>query len=254
MELSWEIYLLLWAAGLLGGFVDSIAGGGGIITVPVLLAVGIPPHVVLGTNKLQASFGSVTASTHYARSELVDIRKTVPGIAFTALGALIGTFTIQQIEPEFLKLILPILLAAIFIYVLLSPQQGKHDTNPIAHPLLFYLAAGLGIGFYDGFFGPGTGNFWTIAFITLLGYNIKKATAHTKIMNAASNLVSLAAFAFSGYIMIIPGIVMGSGQLIGSSIGAHMVLKKGTGFVRIFFLFVVAVTIGRLIYKNYFPD
>ena len=254
MELSWEIYLLLWAAGLLGGFVDSIAGGGGIITVPVLLATGFSPHMALGTNKLQACFGSVTASTHYARSELVDIRKTRYGIVFTAIGALIGAIAIQKLSPEFLNRVLPILLIAIFVYVLLSPQRGKHDTHPVAHQLLFYLTAGLAIGFYDGFFGPGTGNFWTISFIIFLGHNMKKATAHTKIMNATSNLVSLAAFAIGGNIMIIPGIVMGSAQLIGASLGARMVLKKGTGFVRIFFLCVVAVTIAKVIYSSYFSE
>ena len=252
MELGWEIYLLLWGAGLLGGFVDSIAGGGGIITVPILLAVGMPPHMALGTNKLQASFGSVTASVHYSRSELVDIRKVKSGIAFTAIGALIGTLAIQMISPEFLNRVLPILLTGIFIYVLFSPERGKHDTHPAANPLLFYLAAGLGIGFYDGFFGPGTGNFWTICFILFLGHNMKKATAHTKIMNATSNLISLAAFAIGGNILIVPGIIMGSAQLLGASLGAHMVLKKGTGFVRIFFLCVVAVTIGKVVYSSYF--
>lgn len=252
MELTLGHYILLCGAGLFGGFVDSIAGGGGIITVPMLMAVGLDPHLALGTNKLQACFGSCTASIHYARSELVDIKKTLAGILFTAIGALAGTIVIQLINADFLKQILPGLLVAIFLYLLFSPSLGKLDAHPVVHPFLFYLSAGLAIGFYDGFFGPGTGSFWMVAFVILMGQNLRKATGHTKVMNATSNLVSLAAFTLGGNVLLLPGIVMGLGQLVGASLGAHMVIRRGTKFVRIFFLCVVAITIGKLIYSTYF--
>lgn len=245
-------YGLLWGAAFLAGFVDSIAGGGGIITVPALLAMGLDPHVALGTNKLQACFGSCTASLHYTRGNLVDPKQTVEGILFTAAGAAAGTIAIQMIHAPCLKLLLPVLLAGIFLYLLFSPDLGRLDSRPVVHPFLFYLAAGLGLGFYDGFFGPGTGSFWTIAFVVFMGQNLKKATAHTKIMNAASNLVSLAAFLVGGKVLFVPGLLMGTGQLLGATLGAHMVIKKGTRFVRAFFLCVVALTIAKVIYSTYF--
>lgn len=251
MELTLQIGFLLLGTGFVAGFVDAIAGGGGIITIPVLLAVGFDPHLALGTNKLQACFGSCTASIHYARSDLVDVRQTVSGILFTAMGALVGTVTIQLIDADFLRLVLPALLTAIFVYLLFSPTAGRLDSHPVVRPFAFYLLAGLAIGFYDGFFGPGTGSFWTMAFVVFMGHNLKKATAHTKIMNATSNLVSLAAFMIGGKVLLLPGVIMGAGQLLGATLGAHMVIRKGTKFVRIFFLCVVAITIGKLIYSTY---
>ena len=252
MELTVEIYILLCVTGAFAGFVDAIAGGGGIITIPMLLAVGLDPHLALGTNKLQACFGSCTASIHYARSELVDIKKTLAGIIFTAIGALAGTIAIQLIDAEFLKQMLPGLLVVIFLYLLFSPKLGHLDKHPVIHPFMFYLVAGLAIGFYDGFFGPGTGSFWMVAFVMFMGHNMRKATGHTKVMNATSNVISLAAFAIGGQVMLLPGIVMGLGQLVGASLGAHMVIRRGTKFVRVFFLCVVALTIAKLIYSTYF--
>jgi uncharacterized protein len=252
MELSIYSYIILWFVAFLAGFVDSIAGGGGIITIPVFLAMGFDPHVALGTNKLQASFGSCIASVHYARSNLVDIKLTLEGILFTAVGAAMGTYVIQQISADFLSLILPALLTAIFIYLLFSPNTGKLDKHPVVHKSFFYFAAGLIIGFYDGFFGPGTGSFWMAAFVVFLGHNLRKAAAHTKIMNATSNLVSLTVFIIGGKILFIPGIIMGSAQLLGATLGSRMVIKKGTGFVRVFFLIVVAITIAKLIHSTYF--
>jgi len=243
--------MILWLAGLFAGFVDSIAGGGGIITIPVLLAAGFDPHTALGTNKLQASFGSFTASIHYTRGKLVEPSKLAAGICFTAVGALLGTAAIQLISAEVLQMIIPGLLIAIFLYILFSPELGHIDSRAVMKKKVFFLAAGLVIGFYDGFFGPGTGSFWMTGLIVFLGYNMKKAAAHTKIMNFTSNIISLGAFIVGGKVVFIAGIVMGTAQLIGATLGSRMVLKKGTKFVRIFFLCVVAVTIAKLVYSAY---
>lgn len=252
MDLTFAQYGLLWGAAFLAGFVDSIAGGGGIITIPVLLATGMDPHLALGTNKLQASFGSCAASLHYTRGNLVAPAQMTEGILFTAVGAAVGTLAIQMIDAPYLKLLLPVLLAGVFLYILFSPDLGRLDSRPVVHPFLFYLAAGLGLGFYDGFFGPGTGSFWAIAFVVFMGQNLRKATAHTKIMNATSNLVSLAAFLIGGKVLFFTGLLMGSGQLLGATLGSHMVIKKGTRFVRAFFLCVVAATIAKVIHSTYF--
>ncbi|MEJ2639997.1 MAG: TSUP family transporter, partial [Desulfosarcinaceae bacterium] len=160
--LSVPTILLLAAGGLCAGFVDSIAGGGGMIALPVLLTAGLPPHMALGTNKLQSSFGSFTATLNYARKGLVRPREMVWGIVATALGAGLGTLAIQQVSATVLKGIIPVMLAVVFLYTLCSPDLGYSDTAPRLKKNLFYLVMGSLLGFYDGFFGPGTGSFWAL--------------------------------------------------------------------------------------------
>jgi uncharacterized protein len=244
--------LFLCGGGFLAGFVDSIAGGGGIISLPILLSVGIPPHQALGTNKLQGSFGSFTAALNYARKGLVDYKKIVPGIIFTAMGAILGTVAIQMLSAAFLQHVIPLLLAAVFLYTLFTPDMGRRDSKPKMNERLFYLLAGLILGFYDGFFGPGTGSFWTLLFVLFLGLDLKKATAHTKITNFTSNIVALTVFVIGGKVLFLAGIIMGCGQMAGAYTGSRLVIRNGVGFVRVFFLAVVAVTIARLLYVTYF--
>jgi len=249
--LAIHTYVILLGAAFVGGFVDSIAGGGGIITVPVLLSIGLPVPLALGTNKLQAAFGSFTASVNYIRKDLADLKDTIPGIVFTVLGATGGAFTLQRVDPAFLARVVPIMLIGIFVYLLLSPKFGHDETRARMNRYAFYLTFGLAIGFYDGFFGPGTGNFWTIAFVALLGLNLKNATAHTKIMNFTSNVVSLAIFIHGGNVLFKVGLTMAAGQLIGAYLGSHLVITKGVKFVKLFFMIVVAITIAKLVYSTY---
>ncbi len=249
--LSYSALFFLWLAGLLAGFVDSIAGGGGIISLPALLATGMPPHLALGTNKLQGSFGSLTAAVNYTRKGLVDLREIPLGIVFTALGALAGTVTVQILSADFLRHIILFLLIAVFIYTLLSPELGSVDRQPKMTAPLFFGLAGMMLGFYDGFFGPGTGSFWTIALVLMLGLNLKKATAHTKIFNFTSNIVALVAFFIGGNVVLSAGLLMGVGQMCGAFLGSRLVIERGTGFVRIFFLVVVAATVIKLVYSTY---
>lgn len=251
MDYSLWTFVALWFTAFFAGFVDSIAGGGGIITIPMFLAIGIPAHQALGTNKLQASFGSLTASIHYSRGKLVDVKQTVEGVIFTAIGAAAGTITIQFVSADFLGRIIPIMLAVIFLYMLFSPKLGTSDRKPTMHTFLFYVSMGLALGFYDGAFGPGTGSFWMVAFVTFLGYNMKKANAYTKVMNFTSNIVALTAFIIGGNVLFAIGLVMATGQILGATIGSHLVMKRGVKFVRVFFLTVVAVTIAKLIYSTY---
>ncbi len=251
IELSLSTLGILFAAATLAGFVDAIAGGGGIITVPALLAVGFPPHLALGTNKLQGSFGSLTAALNYRRGKLLRFRELAFGISFTALGACAGTMTVQVISADALKHVIPVLLLIIFVYVLCKPKLGDtHRPHRVA-PWLFYLAAGCAIGFYDGFFGPGTGSLWTIALVLWLGFDLKKATAQTKALNFTSNIVSLVTFIVGGHVVVLAGVTMGMGQILGAYAGSHLVLKRGTGFVRVFFLTVVAITIAKLLWETY---
>jgi uncharacterized membrane protein YfcA len=242
---------LLGAAGLFAGFVDSIAGGGGIITLPALLAAGLPPHLALGTNKLQSSFGSLTAMLHYRHGGLVSVRRTVLGIVWTFIGAAAGTLAIQRMSPGLLRHVIPALLLAIFVYMLVSPRVGVEARHARLRPAVFYLLFGLAIGFYDGFFGPGTGSFWAIAFVALLGLDLAAATAHTKVMNFVSNATALLFFALGGNVVLVPGLVMGAGEVVGAFAGSRLVMLRGARFVRVFFLVVVALTLARLVQTTY---
>jgi hypothetical protein len=249
--LSVPTILLLAAGGLCAGFVDSIAGGGGMIALPVLLTAGLPPHLALGTNKLQSSFGSLTAALNYTRKGLVRPREMVWGIVATALGAALGTLAIQLVSATLLTGIIPVMLAAVFLYTLFSPDLGYSDTAARLKKNLFYLTMGLPLGFYDGFFGPGTGSFWALAFVLLLGFNLKKATAHTKITNFTSNIVALIFFLLGGEVVFTAGVIMGVGQVIGAYLGSRLVILRGVGLVRFFLLTVVGLTILKLVVDTY---
>ncbi len=238
---------LLFVVGAVAGWIDSIAGGGGLITVPALLGLGFPPADALGTNKLQAVFGSGAATWHYGRAGLIDFRKSAAGVASTSVGALLGAVAAQRLHPDFLRLVIPFLLIAIALYFLFRPTLGDVDAHPHMQSAVFLFIFGLTLGFYDGFFGPGTGSFWAIAYVVLLGFNLTKATAHTKLMNFTSNAASLAMFITGGKIHWDAGLVMGFGQLLGARLGAKMVVARGAKFIRPIFITVVLALSVRLL-------
>ena len=243
---------LLFLAGLAAGFVDAIAGGGGLITLPVLLGLGLDPRLALGTNKLQGTFGSASATWHYAEAGTMPVRDCVLGFICTFAGSVGGAAAVQIIHPDLLRRIIPVMLAAIAVFVWFRPRLGEQDLNPRMPRRLFDVVFGAGLGFYDGFFGPGTGTFWAIAFVIMVGFNLTKATGYTKAMNFASNLGSLLFFIAAGQVLYLAGLTMGVGQLLGARIGARMVVSRGTGFIRPVFLTVVCAIIGKLIYDAYF--
>ncbi len=250
--MSPEILLpLLFGAAFVAGLVDAIAGGGGLITVPVLMGIGLPPQVALGTNKLQASFGSGSAMLHFVRVGTVKMSDCRTGIIWTAVGAALGVWGVQLLDATVLKQLIPWLLAAIAIYTLLSPSLGAEDSHARMKSGPFYLLFGVSIGFYDGFFGPGTGSFWTMALMMLLGYSMIRATATTKVMNFTSNFVALIFFLSVGQVRFTEGIVMGVGQFLGARVGSRLVIKRGTAFIRPVFITMVLALVGRLIYLNF---
>ena len=232
MELTLEILLLLFVIATLAGFIDAIAGGGGLITIPALLAVGMPPTMALGTNKLQSCGGSFSASWYFIRRKAVNLREIMELILFTFVGAVLGTLLVQQMDTGFLKKILPFLIFAIGIYFLLTPKLGESDKKQRVSYWRFALTAGLGIGFYDGFFGPGTGSFLSLAFVLLLGFNLAKATAHAKVLNFTSNIACLIFFVIGGQVIWSVGFTMLVGQFLGARLGARMVLTKGQKLIR----------------------
>jgi len=226
------VYAVLVAAAAIAGFIDSIAGGGGIITLPALLAVGLPPHLALGTNKLQSSFGSLSAMLRYGSAGLIKPRDLAPGIAATAAGAALGAVAVGAIDAGALRILIPLLLVAIVAFLLLRPRFGLSEGKKRLSWIPFWIGAGLVLGFYDGFFGPGTGTFWAIALVGLAGLEMRGATAYTKVANFTSNVVSLGVFAAAGTVILTIGLAMGSAEAIGAWAGSRLVLRRGAGLVR----------------------
>ena len=251
MSIDILTHLLLFIAGAAAGFVDSIAGGGGLIALPALLAAGLPPHQALATNKLQGTFGTFSATVNYARLGMMQPRLLVQGIVFTFLGAVAGAWAVQQFEADFLRDVVLAMLIVVFLYTLATPRLGFQPGPRRMSSGLFTLSGGLLLGFYDGFFGPGTGSFWTLALVLLMGQGLKQATAQTKVFNFTSNIVALVVFIASGLVVWSYGLVMGAGELLGAWAGSTLVHRRHASFVRLFFLLVVAATILRLLWERF---
>ena len=231
-EMGIEILLLLALAGFVAGLIDSIAGGGGLITVPVLLLAGLSPVESLGTNKLQSVFGSGSATWSYASAGLVDLKRQLPWAALAFAGSVAGAALATVLPGEWLHAALPVLLVVIALYFAFKPDMGDVDRAERISPFLFGLTVVPLIGFYDGVFGPGTGSFLMLAFVALAGYGVLKATAHTKLLNFSSNLGSLLFFAAAGVVSWKVGLVMGAAQFLGARLGAQLAMRSGARLIK----------------------
>ena len=247
---SWHYpYLLL--AGTVAGFVDSVAGGGGLITIPVLLGLGLQPQEALGTNKLQATFGSGSAAWHYSQAGTVRVADCTRGFMLALLGSVAGALVVQRVDPAFLRKAIPVLLICVAVYFMIKPDLGSKDGKPRMSRGWFDVVFGLSLGFYDGFFGPGTGTFWAMAFVLYMGTSLTAATGATKVMNFASNLGSLLLFLWSGKVLFAAGLVMGAGQFLGARLGSRMVITHGARFIRPVFLTIVLALTLKLLHDGF---
>ena len=224
-------YPALTAVALLTGFIDAIAGGGGLIMMPALLFAGVPPLHALGTNKLQSVFGTAIALRNYWRSGLVDVAGNRLSIITVFVGAAAGCIVVQAIQPRLLGLIIPVLLVAAALYVLLSPRMTDEDAH---HRVSArgYAPVGGAIGFYDGFFGPGTGTFFSASLVALRGHGLTRATALTKLLNFTSNVASVLFFALGGKILWLLGLCMAAGAMLGGWLGSHTAMRFGARLIR----------------------
>lgn len=240
-------YALLFVAGFGGGFIDAVAGGGGLITVPALLATGMPPQIALGTNKLQACFGTLIAVWHYAKAGLMKTPWLWLAIVLSFATSMAGAHAVSILSKDLLKQLIPWLLATVAVYTALNRRFGIQTGKQRLSPLLFAALFGIALGFYDGFFGPGTGSFWTLGVVALLGLDLRGATGYTKAANLASNFGALAIFLTNGSVHFGAAGAMIGGQLLGARLGSALVIKKGAGFIRPVFLTVVfAMTLKLL--------
>ena len=235
-------------AGAVAGCVDAIAGGGGLLTLPALLATGISPVQALATNKLQGSFGTPAATVNFVDKGEVRLRELLPAILWTFIGSASVTIAVQTLDTALLSRIVPFLLLAFAVYFLFSPRIGDQDAHQRIGGGAFALSIGFSVGFYDGFFGPGTGSFFALAFVALLGYNLRRATANTKVLNFTSNIASLLFFMAAGQVVWLLGLSMALGQVIGGWTGSHMVVRHGTRLIRPLLVIVsLAITVKLLI-------
>ncbi|MES2494955.1 MAG: TSUP family transporter [Pseudomonadota bacterium] len=248
MHFGPETYAILTLVAFIAGFIDAIAGGGGLLTVPAMLSAGIPPIATLATNKLQSSFSSATATFSFSRKGMIDWRAYWPQIFVILILSAIGALVVQSIETDILNLIVPVLLVAVAAYVLLSPRMSDEDVH---HRIgtRGYMPVGGAIGFYDGFFGPGTGSFFATSLVSLRGMGLIRATAHTKAFNFSSNLGSLLVFLSTGHTMILLGLCMAIGSISGAWTGSHTAIRFGAKVIRPVLVTICLALTAKLLWQ-----
>jgi len=231
---------LLALVAFAAGIVDAIAGGGGLVTLPALLAAGFPPHLALGTNKGQSVFGAATSLSRFAAAGMVDWRRARLAFPAACAGSLAGAGLLLRLSPTLLRpLILALLVAvALFLALRRAPPRVTARVPPRRAPLTA-AAIALVLGAYDGFFGPGTGTFLILAFASLLGDGLARASGEAKVANFASNLSAFTLFAWRGNVVWAVALPMAAGQFLGSLLGAHLAIRGGDVFVRRIVLLVV---------------
>ncbi|MBU2883478.1 TSUP family transporter [Psychrosphaera sp. B3R10] len=253
--LSTSLLFILVVCAFAAGFIDAIAGGGGLLTVPALLASGLPPHVALGTNKLAATFGSLTAAYTFYKKRLFDPSFWKISFWYTAIGSIVGTVAVSYLDPNILNKLLPILIGFSAFYALFNRTAAvKHNLLPDKTPKLKTQQASQGftLGFYDGFAGPGTGAFWTVSNLYLYKMNILLSSGVARSMNFISNFFSLVTFIYLGYINWFIGISMGLFLMIGAYTGAHSAIHFGNKFIRPLFTVVVSCMALKLAFDAWF--
>ena len=244
MEFSFELLALLSLVAMAAGFIDAIAGGGGLLTIPALLFTGMSPVQAIATNKLQACFGSFTATRFFIKQKLVEPKQQLGGILAASIGAIFGALAIQAFDSNILISILPFTLIIIAVYLLFAKNFGQAAAKSKLKKRTFNSTFITSVGFYDGFFGPGTGTFFTLSYCKMQAMSLIQATAHAKLMNFTTNIISLTVFILSDQILWIVGFAMAAGQIIGAQVGAATAIKQGTHFIR---YMTVAVCIGMSI-------
>ncbi|MFS2156652.1 TSUP family transporter [Pseudomonas sp. Pseusp122] len=234
------------------GFIDAIAGGGGLLTTPALMTAGLPPHLVLGTNKLSSTFGSATASFTFYRRKLFSPRQWRNALIGTAIGALIGAVIAHYLPAAWLNQMLPVIVFACGLYLLFggTPKAPLDSNAPINKK--WQLPQGLGLGFYDGVAGPGTGAFWTVSSLLIYPLDLVKASGVARSMNFVSNAAALSVFIFSGQVNWLIGLSMGSALMVGAFLGARTAIKGGARFIRPVFITVVLGLTVRLAWQHWF--
>jgi uncharacterized membrane protein YfcA len=242
------LLIALAGVGMLAGFVDAIAGGGGLIAIPVLLSVGLPPVAAFATTKVQSVVGTIIAATTYWRGGFIDLRAMSLPMALGFAGGFAGAFAVKQIDTSVLDYLVPIALIAVAAYFTLAPRLADDDRHARLEARLFLPALAALVGFYDGLFGPGTGSFLTMGLVALFGFGVTRAAGNTKAINLMSNLGALALFAPAGDVVVPIAAVMIAGQVVGGYVGARTGIRFGARLIRPLVVAVSVVLALRLLF------
>lgn len=240
----WFLFVCIF----IGGVVDSIAGGGGLITLPAYYAAGMPPHMALGTNKFASSIGTLTASVRYIKERQVDFKVALTASAAALVGSPLGAKLAMAIDEKYLSYVLLIAVPVIAVMILRKKDfgQAKEQQLPLSKMLTLAVAIGFGTGMYDGFFGPGTGTFLTLLFNAVLGMSIIRSCGTTKIVNLSSNVAALVTYALSGNVMFEVGIRCTIFAILGNWVGSGLALKNGVKIVRPIMVVVMVILLGKI--------
>lgn len=249
--------VLIAISAFIAGFIDAVVGGGGLIQIPYLLITfpKMPLPILFGTNKIAALSGTAIAAFKYSRKISFDFRLLIVISLSSFLSSFIGAKVVSHINSNALKPAILVILIAIALYTFFKKNLGSHETKNLSltKQMLFGSCIGLVVGFYDGFFGPGTGSFFVLGFVVILGFEFIKASAYSKIINCITNLSALIVFLKQGNYILHLAILMATFNIAGSFIGSSLALKKGNEFVRIIFLVIVTIMIFKYGYDVLLP-
>lgn len=246
INVNYEVLFFLMLAGFIAAFLDSIVGGGGLVSLPALLWAGLPPAVALGTNKMSSVMGAFTSTVFYMRSGKIDFKILKYLFPITFFASMLGVYVVSLMSSEFLRPLVVIMLVVVTVYSLFRKDWGGEATYSGMTPKrkLVAMAAFLAFGFYDGFFGPGTGSFMLFFFLCI-GFDFIGSAANGRILNFASGIAATISFAYLGLINYVYALPMGLVMILGAFIGTKVALTKGAKFVRPLFIVVTVVLIGK---------
>ncbi|AIF65552.1 membrane protein [Terribacillus saccharophilus] len=249
MHLELDTILIIILFGFLAAFIDSVVGGGGLITIPALLFAGLNPAAAVATNKLAGTLGSFTSTLMFYRSGNLDLKSVMKFFPLSFIGSLLGAWTVHVIDPALFKPLMLVMLIAVAIYTIMKKDWGSVSTYERLTPkrMLIFAAVLTLIGFYDGFLGPGTGSFLMFAFL-FIGFDFLRAAGSAKLLNFGSNVSALILFMILGQVHYAIGLIMGISGIFGSIVGSRFAIKRGSGYVRILFIVVTTVLIVKNVY------
>lgn len=252
MHLAWWIDLILMVVAFVAAAIDTIAGGGGLITVPTLLLCGLPPVLTLGTIKLQAVIAEFSATLFFLRKTKIDYTVIFALLSYTALFAALGVVSLKLVPVHFLEKIIPFFLLIVLIYYIVIIRRKYHHYNEIIIPnQRKFLYLGSSIGFYNGFFGPGTGSIWAVALMRVFKLNIQRATMYAKPLNCAGNFAALIIFMYNRDVIYSLALFMCIGAFGGARFGAKIVVHKDLSVLKLIFLAVMSISVISTFIKFY---
>lgn len=246
--MEWWILAILVAVAFLAAFIDSIVGGGGVISLPALLAAGFPPHLALGTNKVASTGASFMATIRYTQAGLIVLPLALLLIPFAAVGSFVGAATVLRFEAQFVRALVIAVMILMTLYVLLRKQFGQENRFVMRAGRLA-AAAGVTfvIGFYDGFLGPGAGSLFLFMLLGVSRLDFLRAAGHGRILNFASNLAALVLFALRGHVDFLVGLPMMASMMAGAYVGSHFGIRHGTRWIKPLFVTMTTVILVRLL-------